>query len=135
LLFSDAPGVAKGTPVRKSGVRIGEVDAVELDDENGTVRVRIAVDPKYILRDNEQPVIIPDLLSRDTTIDFMPKPKPETRPKPQPKAQSKASGVVPAQFQVAQAEPAPPPEPPLGKPVPPGSVIQGVVPPDIRQVL
>src|SRR3954451_25190317 len=62
LLFSDAPGVAKGTPVRKSGVRIGEVDAVELDDETGTVRVRIAVDPKYILRENEQPVIVPDLL-------------------------------------------------------------------------
>jgi phospholipid/cholesterol/gamma-HCH transport system substrate-binding protein len=31
LLFPEAPGIAPGTPVRKSGVRIGEVQSLDLD--------------------------------------------------------------------------------------------------------
>ena len=32
VVLADAAGVASGTPVRRSGVRIGEVHAVRLDD-------------------------------------------------------------------------------------------------------
>ena len=41
--FTDAPGVSPGTPVRRSGVRIGTVREVDLDDERGIVRVKIAI--------------------------------------------------------------------------------------------
>ena len=35
ILFPEAPGVAPGTPIRKSGVPIGQVDAIDLDAETG----------------------------------------------------------------------------------------------------
>src|SRR5690349_10601143 len=38
VVFSDAPGVAQGTPVRRSGVRIGQVEKFYLDSETGRVR-------------------------------------------------------------------------------------------------
>ena len=142
IIFDDAPGVNPGTPVRKSGVRIGEVESVELDDVRRIVRVRISVDPKYTLRDNEQPGITLDFLSRDTTIDFRPigEDRPRLRPTPPPTTpptgtapQSKAA-IVPTKF--VQGEPVGPPAPvPTGKPIPPGSEIKGVVPPDVRQML
>src|SRR5206468_12880581 len=50
IVFDDAPGVAPGTPVRRSGVRIGEVKSVDLDDETGKVRVAIVVEKRYTLR-------------------------------------------------------------------------------------
>src|SRR6516165_2907009 len=57
IRFVDAPGVGAGTPVRRSGVRIGEVRDVTLDDERGIVRVRIAIDPRFTLRHNEEPTL------------------------------------------------------------------------------
>jgi ABC-type transporter Mla subunit MlaD len=72
IRFVDAPGVGPGTPVRRSGVRIGEVQDVILDDERGIVRVRIAVDPRYTLRRNEQPTLNIGLLGSDVSIDFVP---------------------------------------------------------------
>jgi ABC-type transporter Mla subunit MlaD len=131
IVFTDAPGVVRGTPVRKSGVRIGEVESVELDDKRNLVKVFIAVDPHYSIRDSEEPVIVPDLLSRDTTIDFVPKLPPAL-----PKPQTKANPVLPAQFVQAQPEPGMAlPEPPTGKVLPPGSEIQGRVPLDVRALI
>src|SRR3974390_1151186 len=49
VVLADAGGVAPGTPVRRSGVRIGEVEAVNLDEATGRVRTRIAVDDPHIL--------------------------------------------------------------------------------------
>jgi phospholipid/cholesterol/gamma-HCH transport system substrate-binding protein len=72
IRFVDAPGVGPGTPVRRSGVRIGEVSEVILDDERGIVRVRIAIDPRYTLRRNEQPTLNIGLLGSDVSIDFVP---------------------------------------------------------------
>ncbi len=72
IRFVDAPGVGPGTPVRRSGVRIGEVSDVILDDERGIVRVRVAIDPRYTLRRNEQPTLNIGLLGSDVSIDFMP---------------------------------------------------------------
>ena len=75
LLFPEAPGIAPGTPVRKSGVRIGEVSALELDETLGKVRVVIQVDKKYLPRQGEEPAISRGILSGDATIDFVPKSK------------------------------------------------------------
>ena len=77
IRFVDAPGVGPGTPVRRSGVRIGEVRDVLLDDERGIVRVRIAIDPRFSLRRNEQPTLTIGLLGTDASIDFVPVPTEE----------------------------------------------------------
>jgi phospholipid/cholesterol/gamma-HCH transport system substrate-binding protein len=74
IRFVDAPGVGPGTPVRRSGVRIGEVRDVLLDDERGIVRVRVAIDPRFSLRRNEQPTLTVGLLGSDASIDFVPVP-------------------------------------------------------------
>jgi phospholipid/cholesterol/gamma-HCH transport system substrate-binding protein len=72
VVFQEAPGVTTGTPVRRSGVRIGEVGNVELNDETGEVLVHILVEKRYSIRHNEQPQIVSGLLGGDTTIDFVP---------------------------------------------------------------
>jgi phospholipid/cholesterol/gamma-HCH transport system substrate-binding protein len=73
VVFTDAPGISKGAPVRRSGVRIGEVTDVALDDETGLVRVHIEVDRKYTVRRNEVPTLFVSLLGTDASIDFIPK--------------------------------------------------------------
>src|SRR5262249_35639491 len=73
IRFQDAPGLAKGTPVRRSGVRIGEVSDIVLDDENGEVLVHILVERGYRLRRIDVPTLVTGLLGGDTTIDFVPK--------------------------------------------------------------
>ena len=77
LLFPEAPGVAPGTPVRKSGVRIGDVTALDLDEASGQVRVTIHVDKKFLPRQAEEPAISRGILSGDSSIDFIPKLKPD----------------------------------------------------------
>lgn len=72
--FTEAPGVSQGTPVRRSGVRIGEVADVFLDDERGIVRVRVGIDPRYTLHQNEQATLVTGLLGGDASIDFIPLP-------------------------------------------------------------
>jgi phospholipid/cholesterol/gamma-HCH transport system substrate-binding protein len=80
IRFADAPGVAQGTPVRRSGVRIGEVRDVILDDERGIVRVQVAIDPRFSLRRNEQANLTVGLLGGDAVIDFVPQPTEEGQP-------------------------------------------------------
>jgi phospholipid/cholesterol/gamma-HCH transport system substrate-binding protein len=80
IRFVDAPGVGVGTPVRRSGVRIGEVSNVILDDERGIVRVEVAIDPRFTLRRNEQPTLNIGLLGSDVSIDFVPEPTEEGQP-------------------------------------------------------
>src|SRR5205085_3270235 len=41
IALKEAPGVTKGTPVRRSGVKIGAVTKVELDDRTGAVSLTI----------------------------------------------------------------------------------------------
>jgi len=78
VLFPEAPGLTQGTPIRKSGVRIGEVKQIDLDVNTGEVRVLITVDPKYPPRTNEAPTITRGLLNGDTALDFLPKLDPAT---------------------------------------------------------
>jgi phospholipid/cholesterol/gamma-HCH transport system substrate-binding protein len=77
VVFADAPGVDQGTPVRRSGVRVGEVKAVALDDESGKVRARITIEHPYTIRKNEQPTLTHGLLGGDTSIDFIARGDPE----------------------------------------------------------
>src|SRR5438309_3177512 len=58
IVFSNAQGVAPGTPVRRSGVRIGEVSSVVFDNESGKVKVEIRIDDKYFLRKNDRPTLV-----------------------------------------------------------------------------
>jgi phospholipid/cholesterol/gamma-HCH transport system substrate-binding protein len=73
ITFSDAPGVAPGAPVRRSGVKVGEVRSLKLDSETGNVKVAIALDPEFTPRTSEEPTIVRGLLVNDTSIDFLPK--------------------------------------------------------------
>ncbi|MDY3555422.1 MlaD family protein [Gemmata sp. JC717] len=82
VLFSEAPGIGPGTPIRKSGVRIGQVTGVELDPESGQVRVRVELDRKYLPRTSEEAHITRGLLSGDTAVDFLPKLGPDGQPVP-----------------------------------------------------
>src|SRR6266852_4183724 len=58
IIFDSAPGVAEGTPVRRSGVRIGQVQKVVLDDETGKVRVTVRIDQPHKLYEDDQPILI-----------------------------------------------------------------------------
>lgn len=73
VLFSEAPGITPGTPVRKSGVRVGEVTSLDLEENTGQVRVSIVVDRKFLPRQNEEATIFRGILSGDTSLDFIPK--------------------------------------------------------------
>jgi phospholipid/cholesterol/gamma-HCH transport system substrate-binding protein len=73
VYFSEAPGISPGTPVRKSGVRIGQVSALDIEEESGRVKLTIEIEGKHQPRQNEEPVIARGLLSGDTTLDFVPK--------------------------------------------------------------
>jgi phospholipid/cholesterol/gamma-HCH transport system substrate-binding protein len=72
IVFNEAPGVSAGTPVRRAGVRIGEVSGVTLEEtEAGRVRVSIAVDRNHPVRHNEQATLVSSILGGDATIDFI----------------------------------------------------------------
>jgi phospholipid/cholesterol/gamma-HCH transport system substrate-binding protein len=73
ILFDKAPGVGPGTPVRRSGVKIGEVQSVRLNDDTGKVYAEILVERPHKLMRNEEPRVGHGLLGGDTVIDFVPK--------------------------------------------------------------
>ncbi len=105
VLYPEAPGVSDGTPVRKSGVRIGQVRGIDIDESTGQVRVNIEVENKYLPRQNEEPAISRGILSGDTTLDFIP--KADEKGQPMPRAE----------------------------PIPPGSEIVGVPPLNTQRLL
>lgn len=129
LVFHDAPGVAAGTPVRRSGIRIGEVESLTLDDESGDVKIGIVIDKKYTLHSNLQPVVNTGLLASDTTIDFVPIDRAAPPPVPE-------RGETPADRLHAAAEEEQQPPPAADrKPIPPGSEIPGRERAEIRNLL
>jgi len=73
ILFPEAPGVGPGTPIRKSGVPIGQVTSLDLDPDTGQVRVKIRIERKFLPRKTEEATITKGILSGDTAIDFLPK--------------------------------------------------------------
>ena len=72
VVFTNANGIAPGSPVRKSGVRIGEVRSVTLDDANGKVNVGIEIDQEFTLRKSDKATLIQVLLGGDASIAFLP---------------------------------------------------------------
>ena len=72
IVFANAQGIAPGTPVRRSGVRIGEVRSVALDNDTGKVQVVIGIDDKYFLRKGDRPTLMLGLLGGDASIAFTP---------------------------------------------------------------
>lgn len=109
LTFSETPGVVVGTPIRKSGVRIGEVADLELDPNTGQVSVHALIESKYAPRRNEDAVITRGLLSGDTTIDFMPRINADGQPEPlgspyEPGSTIVGSPPVTARSLLAQAQ-------------------------------
>jgi phospholipid/cholesterol/gamma-HCH transport system substrate-binding protein len=70
ITFADAPGLGPGSPVRRAGVRIGEVQSVELDDA-GTVSVAILIDSRYAVRRNDRPTLVQGLIGGDAAIDLV----------------------------------------------------------------
>lgn len=72
--YNEAPGVSDGIPVRKSGIRIGEVAAIRFDDRPGQpdgVLVTLALDPKFPIRQGSVPRVSRALIG-DVSIDMIP---------------------------------------------------------------
>jgi phospholipid/cholesterol/gamma-HCH transport system substrate-binding protein len=72
--YSEAPGVGVGIPVRKSGIRIGEVAAVAFDERPGQpdgVLVTLSIERKYKIRAGSTPRISRALIG-DVSIDMLP---------------------------------------------------------------
>jgi phospholipid/cholesterol/gamma-HCH transport system substrate-binding protein len=72
--YAEAPGVLEGVPVRKSGIRIGEVIAITFDERNGAtdgVLVTLALERRYKLREGTRPRLDRSLIG-DVSIDMQP---------------------------------------------------------------
>ncbi len=96
ILFASAQGVTPGTPVRRSGVRIGEVRSVKLDNDTGKVTVVIRIDDTYNLPKGDRPTLQQNLLGGEATIAFLPPADPKEA-NPEPRAPGEVmQGVIPA---------------------------------------
>src|SRR5258708_7211403 len=69
--FDRAPGVERGTPVRKNGILIGSVRAVSFDEGRGGVNVMVDIRERYPLRKDSNPMLTRSLLG-DATLEFAP---------------------------------------------------------------
>lgn len=72
--FVEAPGIAVGIPVRKSGIWIGEVAEIRFDDRDGNdggVLVTLALERKYSLAAGTVPRLSRALIG-DVSIDMLP---------------------------------------------------------------
>ncbi len=72
--YQDAPGVSEGIPVRKSGIRIGEVAAIVFDarkDQPDGVLVTLSLERKYKLKAGSVPRLSRSLIG-DVAIDILP---------------------------------------------------------------
>jgi phospholipid/cholesterol/gamma-HCH transport system substrate-binding protein len=77
--FTEAPGIAEGVPVRKSGIRVGQVSAIAFDERPNQpdgVLVTLSLDPKYHLKAGTVPRITRSLIG-DASIDLLPGTGPE----------------------------------------------------------
>jgi phospholipid/cholesterol/gamma-HCH transport system substrate-binding protein len=72
--YAEAPGVVEGVPVRKSGIRIGEVFATAFDERPNQpdgVIVTLALERRYKLHEGTVPRLNRSLIG-DVTVDMMP---------------------------------------------------------------
>lgn len=71
ILFDKAPGVRVDTPVRKSGILVGRVSAVELRERYVLVAVRLEEEFKNSVLQSDLPRVAPESLLGDTMIEFV----------------------------------------------------------------
>ena len=72
--YDEAPGVLQGVAVRKSGIRVGEVVAIDFDDRPNQpdgVLVTLALERKYKIREGSVPRLTRSLIG-DVGIDLLP---------------------------------------------------------------
>jgi phospholipid/cholesterol/gamma-HCH transport system substrate-binding protein len=72
--YLEAPGVAEGIPVRKSGIRVGEVTSITFDDRPNQpdgVLVTLSLESKYKIKAGSVPRLSRSLIG-DVTIDLLP---------------------------------------------------------------
>jgi phospholipid/cholesterol/gamma-HCH transport system substrate-binding protein len=77
VIVDNAQGVTAGAPVRRSGVKIGEVRAVELDNATGKVALPILVERGFTVHQSDRPTIVRSILGGDATLDFLPPEDPQ----------------------------------------------------------
>jgi len=95
--FPQAPGVTKNTPVRKSGILIGRVSRVDLDDDGAIVTLNIDGDRK--LRHNEVFSIATSLLG-DSVVNVTPSIDPRADDSPIKDGETLDGMVAPDPIQV-----------------------------------
>jgi ABC-type transporter Mla subunit MlaD len=137
VIFDQATGVAPGTPVRRSGVRIGQVQSVYLDDATGKVRVEIRIDHRHVLYQDDQPTLMHGALTGDTSIDLLPTPH---KPKQETSVAGPGAPIVQVSLPLAQVQPQPaaPPAQPPATPRPlaqPGTEFKGISQGDVAALL
>jgi phospholipid/cholesterol/gamma-HCH transport system substrate-binding protein len=125
IIFDNAQGVSAGTPVLRSGVKIGEVRSVQLNNETGKVRVVIAIEEGYYLRWGDHATIIRNPLGGDATIVFMPpsdqdKDEADDEQPPPPEEKKKAAALEGKK---------------AGERIPPGTELRGYNQTDVSQIL
>ncbi len=82
FVFSEAPGVIEGTPVKKSGILIGRVTKVELVAAGGAlVRAHIDEEKLNLIYQNEEARIHASLVGGDAVIDIVTDPKRKGEPR------------------------------------------------------
>ena len=72
--YDEAPGVAEGIPVRKSGIRVGEVREIAFDarpNQPDGVLVTISLDRKFVIKEGSVPRLTRSLIG-DVAIDLLP---------------------------------------------------------------
>ena len=67
--FERAPGVERGTPVRKNGILIGSVRSIAFDETRGGVNVTLEIRERFQLRKDSEPMLNRSLLG-DATLEF-----------------------------------------------------------------
>ena len=78
ILFPAAPGVTVDTPVRKSGIEIGRVSALELRDTG--VLLTLKINSQFPLRFNEEcRITTGSLVTGDAVLEFVPCAKPTSK--------------------------------------------------------
>lgn len=72
--YDEAPSVAEGIPIRKSGIRVGEVSSIAFDERPGQsdgVLVTLSLDSRYQFKEGTVPRITRSLIG-DVSIDLLP---------------------------------------------------------------
>lgn len=69
--FESAPGIHAGSPVKMSGLTIGEVREVALDERRGGVGVILDIQERFPLREDAKAILSTSLLG-DSVVEFTP---------------------------------------------------------------